>query len=416
MAKVKSKRQKIRTKAKKQLRRQSAYRAVVWTVIIAQYDTKVAPLRGYSLTITNLKPHQSARSQFSFVSLPLPSFFLFLLVLCLGLEINNLSFVSQADRANATSKPIAHTYGYKALNNLKIQTATLRANQAQHKLNLTNESQMWSELDTISGELATGQTETASERIQNYADRLAILHQQVKTDTSISATPTPSVSATTLPPANQTVAPIIMYHYTPPDLETQLISLKDKGYTTITMDNLSDHLRYGRPLPNKPVVLSFDDGYSNQMQAYEILQRLNMKATFYIITSGDASSWCIGVARHYDQTPSCGDAYLNWEQVKTLDRSGVIEIASHTVDHLNLASQSREDQITQLKQSKNVLEEALGHPIHHLAYPYGAFNQDSIEIAQKVGYTTAVTTQLGSEHSRDSIYTLSRERNAYSLP
>ncbi len=415
MAKVKSRSQKIRAKTKKQLRRQSAYRAVVWTVIIAQYDTRVASLRGYSLAIPNLKPHQSARNRFSLVSLPLPSLFLFLLIFCLGLEINNLGFVSQADRVNSTSKPIVRTYGYKALNNLKIQTATLKANQAQHKLNLTDESKMWSELDTISGELATGQTQTASDRIQNYADRLAALHQQVKTDASVSTSPTPSVSAT-LTPADQTVAPIIMYHYTPPDLEAQLIFLKDKGYTTITMDNLSDHLRYGRPLPNKPVVLSFDDGYSNQMQAYEILQRLNMKATFYIITSGDASSWCIGVARHYDQTPSCGDAYLNWEQVKALDRSGLIEIASHTVDHLNLASQSRETQITQLEQSKKVLEEALGHPIRHLAYPYGAFNQDSMEIAQKVGYTTAVTTQPGSEHGLDSIYKLSRERDAYSLP
>jgi len=130
--------------------------------------------------------------------------------------------------------------------------------------------------------------------------------------------------------------PIVLYHYTPPDFYDQLEYLVQHNYTTITMKQALAGLN-GGPLPAKPIVITFDDGYENQMQAFALLQQFHMKATFYIINGGPASLWCIGAGRQYHLSiqpqGGCGDGYLNWDQVRQLDKSGLITIGGHTMDH-----------------------------------------------------------------------------------
>ncbi len=213
--------------------------------------------------------------------------------------------------------------------------------------------------------------------------------------------------------------PILLYHYPPPDFDAQLTHLERAGYTVIDLDQALAGLR-GEALPAKPVVITFDDGFSAQMSAFEALKRHNMKATFYIIYGGEASRWCLGADRRYNdplQPPNgCGDGYLNWDQVKLLDASGLITIGGHTINHRNLVTLSEADQRFEIETGKAMLEKQLGHSVRHFAYPYGQFNNLTIKIVQEAGYLTAVTTIPGIDHPAGSAFTLRRERNAFALP
>ena len=213
--------------------------------------------------------------------------------------------------------------------------------------------------------------------------------------------------------------PILLYHYPPPNFDQQLIHLAQKGYTVIDMDQATAGLS-GGPLPAKPVVITFDDGFEAQMSAYGLLQKHNMKATFYVMTGGEASKWCIGAGRRYGdplQPPGgCGDGYLTWDQIKMLDRTGLITIAGHTVNHRNLATLSAADQRFEIQTGKELVEAQLGHGIRHFAYPYGSFSDLSIQIVREAGYASAVTTLAGSNQPPGSTFVLRRVRDALILP
>lgn len=74
--------------------------------------------------------------------------------------------------------------------------------------------------------------------------------------------------------------PILLYHKTPVDFEHQLSLLEQRGYQTIDLDQLSAAFRGRYTLPPKPIVITFDDGFADQVQAADILRSRNMKATF----------------------------------------------------------------------------------------------------------------------------------------
>jgi peptidoglycan/xylan/chitin deacetylase (PgdA/CDA1 family) len=228
-----------------------------------------------------------------------------------------------------------------------------------------------------------------------------------------------SATAAVTAASGSVLLPILIYHYTPPDFEQQLQYLVAHNYNVIDMRQALAGLE-GEPLPPKPIVITFDDGYENQMQAFELLKKYNMKATFYIINGGVESRWCIGAGRRYHdplQPPTgCGDAYLTWSQVRTLDKSGLITIGGHTIDHENLATLSPSDQQFEIDASKAGIEAELGHPIYDFAYPYGAYNATTISLVQQAGYLTAVSTDPGDYQSLSNEYTLNRIRTVYGLP
>lgn len=213
--------------------------------------------------------------------------------------------------------------------------------------------------------------------------------------------------------------PIVLYHYTPPDLAQQLQYLVNHGYTTVSMDQVASAID-GGPLPAKPVAITFDDGYENQMQAFALLEQYHMKATFYIINGGAESLWCIGAGRQYNlpiqPKGGCGDQYLNWNQVRELDKSGLITIGGHTIDHENLASLTPAQQQFEIDASKTGIESEIGHTIYDFAYPYGAYNAATIQLVAAAGYRTAVTTQPDNDQNPGEPYILNRIRDTEILP
>lgn len=214
------------------------------------------------------------------------------------------------------------------------------------------------------------------------------------------------------PPITQTF-PILMFHKTPTDFDTQLSQLQQKGYTTVSMDDVSKILRGTMSAPTKPLVITFDDGFSDQQTAFSLLKKHQMKATFYIIIGGSLSQWCLGAERN---RTDCGDGYLNWQQIQTMSQSELVEIGSHTFDHPDLLRINESEQVHQIADSKKVIEHMIHKEVTTFAYPYGRYNSHIAEITQQAGYTSAVSTQGGVIQSSSQLFELRRVRDVNLLP
>lgn len=216
----------------------------------------------------------------------------------------------------------------------------------------------------------------------------------------------------TIKPGERAVyLPVLMYHYirphtsdltvagkllsvTPEHFAAQMQELKDRGYGTITPDALYAAVTGGAPLPPKPVLLTFDDGYRDQfINAFPILRRLGLRATFFVMS---------------DYVTYAG--YMTSDMLRELDRSGVATIASHTRHHALLSSANHAVRRDEVMGSKQKLEHLLGHPVTVFAYPYGAYTESIRLLVQSSGYRMAFSTHLGSLHTSSSLMELRRVR------
>jgi peptidoglycan/xylan/chitin deacetylase (PgdA/CDA1 family) len=205
--------------------------------------------------------------------------------------------------------------------------------------------------------------------------------------------------------------PILMYHYirqppsiradrlgynlsvSPADFAAQMDWLRAHGYHPVDFNDVRAYFSGAQPMPAKPVVITFDDGYADlYTAAYPVLADHRFKAVAYIV------SGFVGQPR-----------YVTATQILEMDRNG-IEIASHTVDHADLARSASASVMHQLVDSKRWLEHLVGHPVLDFAYPSGQFNAQVVAEVKAAGYSTAVTTMTSVDHSMADRYTWSRVR------
>lgn len=178
----------------------------------------------------------------------------------------------------------------------------------------------------------------------------------------------------------------------PEEFKKQMQYLHDEGYHTITMDELYDYVTKGTELPDKPVLITFDDGYiDNYKYAFPILKEYNMKATLFMITSAFGES-----------------RFINVEQLKEMQANG-IDIQSHTVNHKDLRNMSLDQARDELIGSKAVLEDRMKHPVRYIAYPGGFSNKDIDRIAEESGYRMAFTVQAGNVEPGQNLFNLPRQ-------
>ena len=195
-------------------------------------------------------------------------------------------------------------------------------------------------------------------------------------------------------PNRELRVPILMYHRInaapppshrsltvhPADFARQMGWLKQQGYRSITQRELSDALFLGKRLGPKPIMITFDDGYSEVFhKAVPVLKGLGMRATAYVISG---------------RTLRSDTVFLTWHLLRALERDGV-EIGSHTVEHRDLTSLSDGEALRELVQSRRAFERRLGHPVQWLAYPFGAYDSRIERLARRAGYVLAVTTEHG---------------------
>lgn len=179
--------------------------------------------------------------------------------------------------------------------------------------------------------------------------------------------------ASTLPPVTRRLT------VDPRDFAAQMSWLSRHDFHPVTQHQLLRGLE-GEPLPCRPLLITFDDGYSDVLaNATPVLRRLGMPATMYVIT---------------DRPPMRNSGFLSWRGVKELDRKG-FDIGSHTVTHRPLTTLSSEAVGEELGRSRRELERRLGHPVQWLAYPFGAVDARVVELARRAGYVLAVTTRPG---------------------
>lgn len=181
-----------------------------------------------------------------------------------------------------------------------------------------------------------------------------------------------------------------LFNVYPVIFKQQMAYLRDHQYSLIPLSRLESFLTSGTPLPHCPVVITFDDGWENQfIYAFPILKEFNVPATIYIIA--DAID---------------DPAYLTWTQVQTMAAEGMT-IGSHTRTHPNLADVYDESDLeNEVVRSKAVIEKHLGTTVNEFAYPYGSYNQHTIDLVKQAGYTSGRSFTPGKEHSLVDLYTL----------
>ncbi len=167
---------------------------------------------------------------------------------------------------------------------------------------------------------------------------------------------------------------------------SQMAYLHRFGYRVLSMDEVVDALRGGRPIPSRAVALTFDDGYENFYEyAYPVLERYGFPAMVYLISGlvGRDSEWFATDGR---ATPPL----MGPERVRQLRRAG-IDFGSHGVSHVRLAQVDREQMRDEVVRSRQMLEGLLGEEIRHFCYPYGSHDAEVVEAARAAGYASAVT-------------------------
>ena len=179
----------------------------------------------------------------------------------------------------------------------------------------------------------------------------------------------------------------------------QMRHLRDRGYTTLSMDEFLD-IRRGRvPIPNRPVVLTFDDGYaSNHALAWPVLQGQGMKATIFVVPEPDAET--VGLVRGID-------GFLSEAQMRELDE-GDVAIESHTLTHCVLADLKDDAARYELMESRRRLGEILARPVRHLAVPRSGHSFRVRRLARAAGYETVCCNAKGSSNGWSNLYALPR--------
>ncbi len=212
--------------------------------------------------------------------------------------------------------------------------------------------------------------------------------------------------------------PVLMYHHvnphkgdivtvTPEVFEAQMSHLSRSGYNTLTAGELLSFMR-GELIPNgKAVVITFDDGWlDNYLHAFPVLKKYRLKATVFLITdrtemaSEKTAALPDRVPTHNESKALIkrGDAWrvvLNWERVREMAASGLVEFYSHTRSHRKCDTLSEEELLEELGKSRLTMERNLGRPCTCLCWPYGHYNQLAVSTAKAAGYEVLFTTDHG---------------------
>lgn len=204
--------------------------------------------------------------------------------------------------------------------------------------------------------------------------------------------------------------PILMYHYirenpvpgdklgfdlsvTPADFNRQLDWLQANGFHTVDFNDLRAYFDNRTPLPSRPVILTFDDGYKDlYTTAYPAVRAHNFKAVAYLV------SGFLGAPNNVSRA-----------QVVEMAGHG-LQVGAHTVSHVDLTKAGDAELARQIGDSRTDLESLVGQPVIDFCYPSGRFDGRVVAAVKAAGFQTATTTQPGTQHAVADRFTWSRVR------
>ena len=206
--------------------------------------------------------------------------------------------------------------------------------------------------------------------------------------------------------------PILMYHYVselPPNADDIRIGLtvaphvfrehiqhlKTAGYQTVSLYEVHLALEFGTPLPPKPVVLTFDDGYIDHYSTvFPILQEHRFTGTFFIIS------------RFADENNS---GYMSWEQIAQMANAGM-SMEAHTKTHADLRERSYDFLVHEILGNIESIQYHTGIEPRIFAYPVGHYDDTTLDVLSTTNILRAVTTQPGVYITTDNQLLLPRMR------
>ncbi len=227
--------------------------------------------------------------------------------------------------------------------------------------------------------------------------------------------------------------PVIMYHHmlknkkqwgtyvvSPEEFENDLKYLSDNGFTTVVIEDLINYVQKGTPLPENPVVITFDDGYeSTYAYAMPLLKKYNAKAVVSIVGSyTDLYSGNVPKNISY--------SYVTWEQVGEMHKSGLIEIQNHSYDFHEAkgdrhgARMVKGETIEEYRQvltedltlTQQKIQAAAGVTPTCFTYPFGYVDKQSEGIIKELGFKASLSCSSGISRIRqgdpESLYLLKR--------
>ena len=187
---------------------------------------------------------------------------------------------------------------------------------------------------------------------------------------------------------------------TPEAFEAQVKWLVDNGYHAIYFSDLVAYFQAGVPLPDKPIILTFDDGWTDDYTiAYPILRKHCMVGAFF-----PPVAWV---------NRSNGSKVMTWPMIEEMSQGGM-EFGSHTINHYLLNEQNAQKITEELVGSKAALEQHVVRPVVALAYPGGGHNPLVVSLVPKAGYGAAVGVTAGVEQARSDLFLLHRITIPYS--
>ena len=225
--------------------------------------------------------------------------------------------------------------------------------------------------------------------------------------------------------------PIIMYHHvlrdparhgefiiSPDEFEQDLKYIKKEGFTTITDLDLINFKEKGTPLPEKPIMLTFDDGHLSYYEyIVPLLQKYQMKAVVSIV-----GSYTNDYTEHPDKAVSY--AYLSWEEVKTLSHSDHTRVANHTYDMHKISngrngcSKTKTESSAQYRKTfqddaekmRKLIYDYTGKNADCFTYPFGYFCSETEEEIKKLGFKLSLTCAEGINYisQNSSLFKLKR--------
>lgn len=234
--------------------------------------------------------------------------------------------------------------------------------------------------------------------------------------------------------------PIIMYHNISPnasrqgkytvsvkEFEGDLLYLRERGFTPILTEQLLEHVKQGKSLPDKPVMITFDDGFESFCAyAFPLLQKYDMCAVVAVV--GQYADTYTRTEDHH-----LNYSYLTWPMIGELSQSGLVEIQSHTNNLHTITSKRRGCTINKgenkasyqellrkdLTLNQEKIKQATGKEPTALAYPYGSHCKSSKEVLKQMGFQAAFTCAEKvnvipqGEKDTDWLYTLGRYNRAH---
>lgn len=189
--------------------------------------------------------------------------------------------------------------------------------------------------------------------------------------------------------------------HSPDVFDAEMKHLGDAGYTIVSFVDLEKYYQDGTPLPQKPIIISFDDGWSDQFQyAFPVLKKYHYSATFFVFTN-----------------PIGTRGFITWDQLREMQKAGM-HIESHSRSHPYLTRIHDPAKLwNEINGSKERLEKELGVPVTEFAYPFGQYTPDVKAMVEKAGYRSARGDRyFRGEQTKDRLFELDALNAPISLP